>query len=148
MIDLRFEINEAAFDLDAPERESPVTVEYNLFECPVFLIVDGVNILRHPVAGTTSLPLIGFAPRALQKLRLLQPSTTLQFTISDAGWMYFREHDGLVRISTSRFQDGVDVPIGDALTAFERITDEVKRAIVARVPTMVQHPQWGYWFPS
>ncbi len=149
MIDLRFKVvDDTVFDVEAPENESPGTVEYGLFECPVYCLVGGVNLLGIRTEVTTSLPLIGFGPRALQRLRLLQPGVTEQITIEDSGWMYFREHDGLVRISTSRFTSGGDVPVREALAAFERFVEEIKALISARVPRMTRHPQWGYWFPD
>lgn len=147
MIELRFQIvDESVFTVDAPENESPATVEHSLFECPVFCVVDGTNLLGSPAGGTTALPLIGFGPRALQRLRLLQPGGADQITISDSGWMYFKEYGGRVHFSTSRVPFGGEVSVHEALAAFERFAGEVKEVIAARVPRITRHPQWKYWF--
>jgi hypothetical protein len=145
MIELRFEVvDEAAFEAEAPECESPVTVEYGMFECRIYFRVNGVDML--PRQG--SMPLVGFGPRALQRLRLLQAGAADQMSIDDSGWLYFREQDGSVKIWTSSCPQGMLVPHAEALAAFERFVRETRDFLLARVPAMARHPQWRYWFPD
>jgi hypothetical protein len=114
MIELRFQIvDESVFNVEAPERESPAAVEFSMFDCRVNFRVNGTDLLP----GRGSMPLVGFGPRALQRLRLLQSGAFDQMTIDDSGWMYFREQDGLVRIWTSSCPQGVLVPHGEALVS-------------------------------
>lgn len=145
MIDLRFKVvDDTVFDVDAPENESPAVVEFGMFECQIGFCVNGVDLL--PRRG--SMPLVGFGPRALQRLRLLQSGASDQMTIDDSGWLYIHEQDGLVRIWTSGCPQGVLVSHSEALAAFECFVEEIKILLQTRVPAMMRHPQWGYWFPD
>lgn len=149
MIELRFEPVQDTWDVETPEQADPASVEYGLFYCRILLRIDGVDLLGNKSGpGPATMPLIGFGPRVLQKLRLLQSGAKDQLTIDDSGWLYLHEHDGLVNVATSQFRKGMDAPHHEVMAAFERFNEEIKQTVSAQVPAMTRNPMWTYWFPD
>nr|WP_285963858.1 hypothetical protein [Oscillatoria laete-virens] len=153
MIHLDFEINESTLAEDAsmkPAIANPAALQETYFEMPVRFQIGGVELLQIPQGDEVflELPLVDVATSGLKCVKNLESEKIAIYHLP-GGWnLNFKREENTVTIESSVNGRFAKTGYAELVGAFEFFSEKVRSVLLAKIPELSMHPDWGHWFSN
>lgn len=146
MVHIAFDIDESELSHVDPISESPAVIQENLFQMPVYFVVEGTNILELPNGCTAPLSIVGFVWKLRTAIKRLKCGGHESFGINCTGTMHLQDEGEAVRIWTTGLPIVAKAKLEELRLASEELSSSVENLMIQRFPLFPRHPQWGFFF--